>query len=154
MDQINQQLIKVLQGNLPFVENPYEAIGEIIGISEDEVIERLRIMQNEKKLKKIRAVLRHQKSGYVNNAMVVFKADRTITEKLGLELAASPLVSHCYERQTYEEWPYNLYAMAHSRKENEIENYVQAIVKEYEIDAYEILYSVKELKKTSMVYFE
>lgn len=154
MDQINQKLIKVLQGNLPFEENPYEAMGKIIGISEEEVIERLRAMKDSKRLKKIRAVLRHQKSGYNNNAMVVFKTDATITEKIGMELAASPLVSHCYERQSYEKWPYNVYAMVHSRREQEIETFVESIVTKYEIDAYEILYSVKELKKTSMVYVD
>ncbi|NMA01954.1 MAG: Lrp/AsnC family transcriptional regulator [Clostridia bacterium] len=154
MDQINQKLIKILQGNLPFEENPYESIGRIIGISEEEVIERLKALKDAKKLKKIRAVLRHQKSGYKNNAMVVFKTDAPITEKVGLELASSPLVSHCYERQLYEDWPYNLYAMVHSRKEQEIEVFVQDIVTKYKIEAYEILYSVQELKKTSMVYFE
>ena len=44
--------------------------------------------------------------------------------------------------------------MVHSRKEQEIEVFVQDIVTKYKIEAYEILYSVQELKKTSMVYFE
>jgi siroheme decarboxylase len=154
MDQINQELIKALQGNLPFEENPYEAIGKTLGISEDEVIERLRVMKDLNKLKRISAALRHQKSGYTNNAMVVLKTEAAMTETIGIELASSRLVSHCYERKAYERWPYNLYAMLHSRKENEIETFVEFIVKKYEIEAYEILYSVQELKKTSMVYFD
>ena len=48
MDQINQKLIKILQGNLPFEENPYESIGRIIGISEEEVIERLKALKDAK----------------------------------------------------------------------------------------------------------
>ena len=154
MDQINQELIIALQSNLPFEENPYAAIGKILGISEDEVIERLKIMKDSKKLKRIGAILRHQKSGYTNNAMVVFKTEATMTETIGKELALSSLVSHCYERKSYERWPYNLYAMLHSRKECEIEAFVESVVKKYGIDAWEILYSVKELKKTSMIYHE
>lgn len=152
MDQTDQELIKALQGSLPLEENLYEAIGKILGISEDEVIERLKALKDSGRLKRIGAILRHQKSGYVNNAMAVFRVDAAMTETVGKELALSPLISHCYERKPYERWPYNLYAMLHSRKEYEIEAFVESIVKTYGIDAYEILYSIKELKKTSMIY--
>ncbi|HYE67846.1 MAG TPA: hypothetical protein VEA58_04495 [Anaerovoracaceae bacterium] len=152
MTQMNQELIIALQGNLPFEENPYEAIGKILGISEDEIIERLKIMKDSNKLKRIGSILRHQKSGFTINAMVVFKTESAMTETIGNELALSSLVSHCYERKSYERWPYNLYAMLHSRADHEIEAFVESVVKKYSIDAYEILYSVKELKKTSMVY--
>ena len=154
MNKMDQELIIALQGNLPFEENPYEAIGKILGISEDEVIERLKLMKDSNKLKRISAILRHQKSGYTNNAMVVFKTEATMTETIGKELALSSLVSHCYERKAYERWPYNLYAMLHSRNEYEIESFVESVVKKHGIDAYEILHSVKELKKTSMIYHE
>lgn len=154
MDRVDQELIKALQGNLPFKENPYEAIGKSLGISEDEVVERLRSLKDSNRLKRISAVLRHQKSGYTYNAMVVFKTAAAMTETVGTELSLSPLVSHCYERMSYESWPYNLYAMLHSRKECEIEAFVESVVKTYGIDDYEILYSIRELKKTSMVYFE
>lgn len=152
MNLMDQELIIALQGNLPFDENPYEAIGKILGITEDEIIERLKIMKDSNKLKRIGAILRHQKSGFTNNAMVVFNTDPALTETIGNELALSSLVSHCYERKSYERWPYNLYAMLHSRTDHEIEAFVESVVKKYSIDAYEILYSVKELKKTSMVY--
>ncbi len=154
MDKMEQELIKALQGTLPFEENPYEAMGKILGVSEDQIIEKLKNMKASNRLKRIGAILRHQKSGYTNNAMVVFKTEAAITETLGKELAISPLVSHCYERKSYGRWPYNLYAMLHSRKEYEIEAFVESVVKKYGIDAYEILYSVKELKKTSMTYYE
>ena len=123
--------MKALQGSLPFEENPYEAMGKILGISEDEVIERLRSMKDSSKLKRISAILKHQKSGYTNNAMVVFKTEEAMTETIGKELASSPLVSHCYERKPYEKWPYNLYAMLHSRQDSEIEIFVDSIVKKY-----------------------
>ena len=152
MSQMDQDLIIALQGNLPFEENPYEAIGKTLGISEDEVIERLKVLKDSNKLKRIGAILRHQKSGFTNNAMVVFKTESAMTDVIGKELALSPLVSHCYERKSYERWPYNLYAMVHSRLEYEIEAFVESVVKKYRIETYDILYSVKELKKTSMVY--
>lgn len=153
MDKINRELIKELQGNIPFEENPYEELGKKLGISEDDVIERLQLMKGSKRLKRISAVLRHRKSGYLHNAMVVFKIDASMTETVGIELAFSHLSSHCYERTSYEKWPYNLYAMLHSRNEYEIETFIEEIVKKYGILEYQILHSVRELKKTSMTYF-
>jgi len=153
MDKINKELIKELQENIPFDENPYEALGRKLGISEDEVIERLQLMKDLKQLKRISAVLRHQKTGYLYNAMVVFKTDVIMTETVGTELSLNPLSSHCYERKSYESWPYNLYVMLHSRNEYEIETLVEEIVEKYGILEYQILYSVRELKKTSMTYF-
>ncbi|HML38064.1 MAG TPA: Lrp/AsnC family transcriptional regulator [Bacillota bacterium] len=153
-DKIDQALITMLQGNLPLEENPYEAMGKTLGIPEDEVVKRLRNLRDSNKLKRIGAVLRHQRSGYIRNAMVVFQAEDAMAGIIGKELAASPLVSHCYERVSCDRWPYNLYAMVHSRNENEIEAFIGSIVEKYELGAYKILYSVKELKKTSMIYHE
>ena len=154
MDPIYQKLIQELQGNIPITENPYETMGNIIGISENEVIERLKQLKKEGRLKRISAILRHQKSGYSVNAMVVFKVAESDIEHIGTALARSPLVSHCYQRKTYHEWPYNVYAMLHSREAKEIEQFIHGFVEKHEIIEYEILFSEKELKKESMVYFE
>lgn len=153
MDLINQKLIKELQGNIPMEENPYEALGHLLGISESEVIQRLKELKKTGQLKRIGVILRHQKSGYTENAMVVLKVKDIFMEEVGNELASSSLVSHCYERTAYEKWPYNLYAMLHSKVANEIEGFVQEFTNKHNIDAYDILFSKEELKKTSMVYY-
>lgn len=153
MDAIDQALIRLLQGNMPLAENPYAALGERIGISSAEVLQRLRALKASGRLKRISAVLRHQKTGYSENAMVVFQVNPAALETVGQELAQSMLVSHCYERASYEQWPYNLYAMLHSKDADEIDSFVQQLTVKHGIAAYDILLSEEELKKTSMVYF-
>lgn len=153
MDIINQELIKVLQGNLPLTENPYETLALKLGISEAEVVQRLRQLKTSGQLKRISAILRHQKSGYTENAMAVFQVEAEKLEAVAGELTRSPLVSHCYERASYAEWPYNLYAMLHSKNTGEIEDLVKAMAARHGIRAFSILPSEAELKKTSMVYF-
>jgi DNA-binding Lrp family transcriptional regulator len=154
MDLTDQKLIKELQGNIPLTENPYEALGRIIGIPESEVIRRLEDLKAAGCLKRIGAVLKHQKSGYSQNAMAVFQVPANRLEEIGNLLAQCPLVSHCYERIAYENWPFNLYAMFHSKEKKEIENFIHDFVAKWGITAYDILFSLEELKKTSMVYFE
>lgn len=153
IDAVDQSLIKMLQGTLPLTENPYQTMGEMLGLTEDEVVQRLQALHDSGKLKRIAAILRHQQSGYCSNAMVVFQVPEELLEKLGRLLAESSLVSHSYERKTYERWPYNLYAMTHGKTAEEIEAFVDAFVVAQGITQYQILYSQEELKKTSMVYF-
>jgi len=154
LDLLNQKLVKELQGNIPMEENPYEALGRIMGIPESEVIQRLKDLKETGRLKRIGAILKHQKSGYKENAMAVFQVTENRLVEIGNLLARSPLVSHCYERTVYENWPYNLYAMFHSKESREIEDYIRDFVEKMDIDVYDILFSLEELKKTSMVFFE
>jgi DNA-binding Lrp family transcriptional regulator len=150
---LDRQLIRELQGNIPLTENPYRTLGERLGLSEDEIVGRLAALKKSGRLKRIGAVLRHQKSGYTFNAMVVFQVREEDIGRLGRSLARSSLVSHCYERISYEEWPYTLYAMMHGRNADEVESFVRRFALENGIERFEILCSEEELKKTSMVFF-
>jgi len=153
MDELDKRLVRELQGSLPQAENPYLELGLRLGISEDEVVERLKVLKESGRLKRIAAILRHQKSGYASNAMAVFLVPDDSMDMLGGKLAESPLVSHCYERVGNECWPYNLYAMVHGKTDEEIFSFIRSFALENGIDRFEILPSAGELKKTSMVYF-
>lgn len=150
---IEEKIIKMIQGDLPLAENPYEEIAKELGITEDEVIGVLKKLKEAKKLKRIGAILRHQKSGYDANAMAVFEVDQCDLKRLGEELSTNQMVSHCYERATYESWKYNLYAMTHSRSLESLESFINEFAKSHAIRNYQILYSEEELKKTSMKFF-
>lgn len=153
MDGMDRRLINILQGSIPPTENPYLTLGERLGIPEEEVVRRLNALKDSGKLKRIGAILRHQKSGYGANAMVVFQMPEESVEKLGARLAESPLVSHCYERSACKGWTYTLYAMIHGKTEEEIEVFVHEFTEKNGVERFKILYSQEELKKTSMVYF-
>lgn len=152
MDNLERKLIELVQGNLPLTENPYASIAQEMGVTEDDVVKMLKALNECGKLKRIGAILRHQKSGFGANAMAVFKVDTDQVDALGEALTQCKMVSHCYERATFEAWPYNLYAMMHSRQEAEIFEFVASFAKEHDIVDYTVLKSVEELKKTSMIF--
>ncbi len=153
MDAVERQLIKALQGSLPLAENPYQALGERLGLSEEELVQRLAALKASGCLKRIGAILRHQQSGYRANALAVFLVDAAAIDAVGQALAQSPLVSHSYERKAYDAWPYNLYAMLHSRDAQKIDAFVHGFAAAHGITRFEILDSQEELKKTSMTYY-
>jgi len=62
-------------------------------------------------------------------------------------------VTHCYHRQPDGHWPYNLFTMIHGSGEEVCRRIVEKISKKTgEVD-YQLLFSQRELKKTTMRYF-
>jgi DNA-binding Lrp family transcriptional regulator len=69
------------------------------------------------------------------------------------ELAKNPSVSHCYDRNTMPDWPYNIYTMIHAHSRAECNAIVDGLAKENNLSEKAMLFSIKEWKKTSMRYF-
>lgn len=146
-------LIRVLQGNLPDSPAPFDDIAEIIKWPPDKVISVANQLLKLKILRRFGAVLRHQKAGFVANAMGVWQVDPAEAEKAGQIMARFKEVSHCYQRPTLPDWPYNLFTMIHGRTAEDCEEIMKRISLATGIKTYSMLFSVAELKKSSMQYF-
>jgi hypothetical protein len=85
--------------------------------------------------------------------MVVWKVTGGRAVSFGKTAAASPAVSHCYQRLTRPGWPYNLYTMVHGRSCAEVLKVVAGIAKKTGTKDYKVLETLREFKKTSMVYY-
>lgn len=153
LSELDRALVAATQAGLPLVARPYEAIGAVLGISGDEVRERLAAMLASGVVRRIGAVPHHVKLGFTANGMSVWDVDDARVDALGETIAALPGVSHCYRRPRHlPDWPYNLFVMLHGRERAEVEQQA-ARVAELLGDAcrgHEILYSTAVLKKTGL----
>ena len=135
--------INSLSKDIPHTLTPFSDLGidisEIWGDLDREIMRRFG------------AVLRHQQAGFDANAMVCFSVKDADTA--GKVLAENPHVSHCYERSPFEGFPYNVYAMFHGQSEAELEQSICSAVSALNGPEHAVLTSLKELKKTSFVYF-
>ncbi len=104
-------------------------------------------------MRRFAAVLYHRSAGFVYNGMGVWKAPEDQMDELGSLMASFRGVSHCYQRPTYPDWPYNLFSMTHGRTKKECEDVLDAIAAETGLTERVVLYSTKEWKKTRLVYF-
>ncbi len=142
-------------GNLTKSATPFADIAEKAGTDEATVLELLNRLKDERIIRRFGATLRHQKAGYGANAMVAWCVkEEENPEKIGEIMASRPEISHCYIRRTYPQWKYNLYTMIHGKGPDDCKNVVQELIRETGIEDYCILRSLKELKKTSMKYFQ
>jgi siroheme decarboxylase len=145
--------IRVVQEDLPLVERPFEAQGELIGCSEDDVLEMLQSFKERKLMRRFAAVMNHRSAGYKANAMGVWAVPDDELEEIGPLMAGFARVSHCYKRPTYEDWPYSVFTMVHGMNARECEDTIAAIKQETGVDEYALLWSVKEYKKTRVRYY-
>jgi DNA-binding Lrp family transcriptional regulator len=153
LDEFDRQLIAATQGGLPLVPRPYDAVGERLGVSGQQVRERLAQMLESGLIRRIGAVPNHYRLGFTANGMSVWDVDDALVDALGERIGQLPGVSHCYRRpRRLPTWPYNLFAMLHGRTRAEVE---QQAVQLRELlgtacRGHDILYSTAILKKTGL----
>lgn len=150
---VEMAIIQRLEDDLPLVPNPYKMIADDLGIKEKELLDYIKELQREKVLRKVGAVLHHRTAGIKANAMVVWRVPKMKVNETVAMMVSYYQVSHCYERETTSDWPYNIYTMIHAKTIRDCDSIIFDIAKSVEVEEYEVLYSVKELKKTSMKYF-
>jgi len=142
----NQKLIlSKLQKPIEITEKPFDFLAEETAI--DDCLKITMQLIDNGVIKRIAAVLNYRKLGFTANTLFVCKAENKRIVEIGRSLAQLPTVSHCYQRQTFENWPYNLFAMMHSRNMTEIQNQINNFTTTHNITSFEQLSTTKELKK-------
>ena len=145
--------IRVVQEDLPLVEHPFAAYGELIGTDEATVLDLLRSFKERKLMRRFAAVMNHRSAGFKANAMGVWAVPEERLDEIGPQMAGFALVSHCYRRPVYDDWPYSVFTMVHGKNARDCEETIAAIHDETGVDEYALLWSVKEYKKTRVRYF-
>ncbi len=153
MLSLEKKIIRQLQDNIPLCSKPFKEIAERVGTSEQKVIALINTWLADGKIRRFGAVLRHQKSGFVANGMGVWIVADEEIESVGNIMAGFTQVSHCYYRPASDTWPYNLYTMIHCTTRTECEQVAREISKKTGIKDYRLLFSSKEFKKASMIYY-
>ncbi len=154
MTDLEKKIIALLQTDIPVVKRPYLEMAEKIGITEEKFLSVLKDLDDRDMIRRFGATLKHQNSGFKANAMVAWKVAEDRVEKTGNIMTGFREITHCYRRNPAPGWKYNLYTMVHASTEDECYAIVKKISEAVGEKEYELLFSRKELKKTSMKYFE
>lgn len=154
LTELEKQIIASLQGNIPVCERPFLELAENLGITEEVFLDVVRDLDRRGVIRRFGATLKHQKSGYKANAMVAWRVDEDRVPEVGEIMASFPEVTHCYRRNPAPTWPYNLYTMVHAFDEETCYEIAGRISQATSVTDYSLLFSRRELKKTSMKYFD
>jgi len=151
---MERRILDVLREGLPRSQTPYKDMAQRIGIETSELLAILKDWKEQGKLRRIGAIVNHFKVGLPEGAMVVWQVESERIAEIGKLCAGFAEISHAYERQTHENWPYNLYTMIHGKNTEEVQKVVEHISQVCGVSNYRILVTEKELKKISPTYFD
>ena len=149
----DRAFIRELQEDIEIVPQPFAGVAEHLAVSQEEVLAWLQEAKAVGWLRRFAAILHQRQAGYVANGMVAWQVPEDSIEKTAMVAASLPQVSHCYQRPTYPDWPYNLFTIIHAKSKESCQAIVRKISQETEVSDYIILFSTKEYKKERLKYF-
>lgn len=121
LTDLDVRLLAALQNGLPLTPRPYAQVAALLGIGEDDVLERLAILQENGTISRLGVVASHRELGYRANAMVVWDVPDDQADACGRRLADLPFVTLSYRRPRRPPyWPYNLFCMIHGKDRGQV----------------------------------
>lgn len=103
LDMVDRQLIDRYQRDLPVSERPYEDMARALGLTEEEVIERLSALQEQQVLSRVGPVFEHSQAGASLLAAVAAPDEQM--DLVAARINRAPGVNHNYAREhTYNLW--------------------------------------------------
>lgn len=150
MDAKDVELLRVAQHGLLVCSRPYRVIAEQLGLSEQEVLDRLSRLVEKGYIRRVAASIAHYNIGMTANALCAWCVEDDRVDEVGRMLASFEEVTHCYQRERADGWRYNLYTMVHARTREEGLAIVSSLARKVKVDDYVVLFSTRELKKTGV----
>lgn len=104
MDSLDRQLLDIIQTDFPLTPRPYAELGQRLGISEAEALERVRALRQRRIIRRLGANFQSSRLGFVSTLCAAkVPADRL--DAFINEVNARPGVTHNYLREhSYNVW--------------------------------------------------
>jgi len=151
LNEEQKQILTRLQTDLQSSERPFEFLcGPKLSIQR--VLLVISELVEKGVIRRIAAIVDYRKLGFLANVLFAAAIGRDDVVEAGQRLARFRAVSHCYERQTFEGWPYNLFAMMHGQDMGSIQSVIHKFAQAQNIQAFQLLPTVAELKKQPVTF--
>jgi DNA-binding Lrp family transcriptional regulator len=98
MDGLDGRVLERVQSNFPVCERPFESMADEIGISEDELLERVKALCESGVIRRFGAVFDSRKLGYVSTLVGVRIPNPDDIPAVALEVSKYLEVTHNYQR--------------------------------------------------------
>ena len=131
LDASDRRLVEAIGDGLPLTARPYAAVADRTGLSEAQVMERLRRLLYEGVIERMGVIVHPRELGYGASAMVAFDMPCARVDGVGERLARSEQITECCRRtRRAPMWPFNLHCMLHGRDRAHVMAQVNALLHE------------------------
>ncbi len=125
LSSVDQRLLDLVQEELPLAPRPFSIIGQRLGLSEEEVLERLKLLKEKGFLRHLGASLDSRRLGFVTTLCAVAVPEER-AEEVAYQIANHLEVTHCYLRRHR----FNIWFTLVAKDEEEIERILNEIEQE------------------------
>lgn len=141
MDNIDKKLLNLVQNGLPIESRPFLTVGKKLGITEEEVINRLEKLKRETFIRRIGGIFDSKKLGYVSTLCAISVPEERI-EDVSKIINEYEEVTHNYIRNHH----YNMWFTIIAQSKEKIDEVIRDIKSKAEINRIINLPSVKLFK--------
>jgi len=120
---IDRRLLEKAQDEFPLTVQPWASIGNDLGITEKEVIRRLRVLFRRGVVRKIAPALDARRVGLRASTLIAMKVPENRIQDVAKIVSKYREVSHCYQR----EHEFNFWFTIAARNEHELGKMVEQI---------------------------
>lgn len=151
--ETEKTILRHLQGDLPHSLTPFADMARQCGCAEKDALELIERLKANGVIRRFGASMAHNKAGWRFNALVAWKASEEEAKSCEALVKSNNRISHAYFRPSpSQDWPYTFYTMIHGQSEQECLDVIAELAAVWPFE-HEVLRSIRELKKTSPVYF-
>ena len=141
MDDLDKRLLNRIQSDFPLVARPYQELGQSLGLSEDEVVERMRALKAGRIVRQVSAIFDTKSLGY-KSSLVAMRVDPSRIAEAARIINEHPGVTHNYERNH----EYNLWFTIAVPPTSDLEAVVQRIHEMANAEVTRVMYTLRLFK--------
>lgn len=131
MDDVDRSILNIIQEAFPVERRPFRVIGEMLGLDEETVLERIRVLKKKGIIRRIGPILERKRLGYESVLCGIYADDGRI-EEIAQEISRHTGVTHNYER----DGELNLWFTITARAKGEIDSFLLDIEKRFSVKVY------------------
>jgi DNA-binding Lrp family transcriptional regulator len=124
MELLDRKILNLVQRDFPLAPNPFAVTGKALGVTEAEVIKRLKRMKSKKLIRRIGSTLNTGRLGMASTLIALHVPKQKIN-KTALIINACGNVTHNYLRRHY----YNIWFTLTARTKQELVKIIKSIKK-------------------------
>jgi DNA-binding Lrp family transcriptional regulator len=106
LSTIDRKIINSIQEDIPLESAPFKALSQDVGLSEDELLQRIKRLKDEGIIRTFAASLDHRKLGF-KSTLIALRVSPDQVESIAGKIIVYPEVTHCYLRKG----EYNVYVV-------------------------------------------